>query len=193
MSTIRWIPHPPEGTYHWSWFNYFPCVATFRFYLNCSNQQIHRVYGRATLVGTISSCTRRWMNSSSTPTQTTTCLKSILKVKSLKSGEGKEPDSQQQGGETFLCTVVTNLRSRFSGSAHVQHLQKHPAKYEAAVVDFLKQTMGASEEEEVLEYENKQRNRASSKSKILSKWTSEKAKNYLRLRSCYSDAWVSLF
>jgi len=50
---------------------------------------------------------------------------------------------------------------RFSGSAHVQHLQKHPAKYEAAVVAFLKRTMGASEEEEVLENEHKQSNRAS--------------------------------
>merc|ERR1712216_575394 len=41
--------------------------------------------------------------------------------------------------------------ARFSGSAHVQHLRKHPAKYEAAVVDFLKRTMSTVEEEEVEE------------------------------------------
>ena len=40
---------------------------------------------------------------------------------------------------------------RFLGSAHVQHLRKHPAKYEAAVVDFLKRTMSTIEEEEVEE------------------------------------------
>ena len=40
---------------------------------------------------------------------------------------------------------------RFTGSAHVQHLRKHPAKYEAAVVDFLKRTMSTIEEEEVVE------------------------------------------
>ena len=46
---------------------------------------------------------------------------------------------------------MTKLRPRFSGSAHVQHLRKHPAKYEAAVVDFLKRTMSTVEEEEELE------------------------------------------
>ena len=33
----------------------------------------------------------------------------------------------------------------------MQHLRKHPAKYEAAVVDFLKRTMSTVEEEEVEE------------------------------------------
>lgn len=41
--------------------------------------------------------------------------------------------------------------TRFSGSAHVQHLRKHPKKYEAAVVEFLKRTMSVVEEEEEVE------------------------------------------
>ena len=35
----------------------------------------------------------------------------------------------------------------------MQHLRKHPAKYEAAVVDFLKRTLSTVEEEEQLEEE----------------------------------------
>ena len=43
---------------------------------------------------------------------------------------------------------IHHLQPRFSGSAHVQHLRKHPKKYEAAVVEFLKRTLSVVEEEE---------------------------------------------
>ena len=43
---------------------------------------------------------------------------------------------------------IHHLQLRFSGSAHVQHLRKHPKKYEEAVVEFLKRTMSVVEEEE---------------------------------------------
>jgi len=58
--------------------------------------------------------------------------------------ESEVLEKRRRQGAKFSAT-------RFSGSAHVQHLRKHPAKYEAAVVDFLKRTMSTVEEEEVEE------------------------------------------
>merc|ERR1711971_482618 len=58
--------------------------------------------------------------------------------------ESEVLEKRRREGARFSAT-------RFSGSAHVQHLRKHPAKYEAAVVDFLKRTMSTVEEEEVEE------------------------------------------
>jgi len=60
--------------------------------------------------------------------------------------ESEVLEKRRREGARFSAT-------RFSGSAHVQHLRKHPAKYEAAVVDFLKRTMSTVEEEEELEEE----------------------------------------
>jgi len=60
--------------------------------------------------------------------------------------ESEVLEKRRREGARFSAT-------RFSGSAHVQHLRKHPAKYEAAVVDFLKRTMSTAEEEEELEEE----------------------------------------
>ena len=73
----------------------------------------------------------------------------------MKNAEGRAPNFQQSGGETYIYADFSWISLvfflRFSGSAHVQHLRKHPAKYEAAVVDFLKRTMSTVEEEEVEE------------------------------------------
>jgi len=60
--------------------------------------------------------------------------------------ESEVLEKRRREGARFSAT-------RFSGSAHVQHLRKHPAKYEAAVVDFLKRTMSTIEEEEEVEEE----------------------------------------
>merc|ERR1712108_45356 len=73
--------------------------------------RLFRVCGQATLVGTISSCTRRWPSSSSTPTQTTTSHKSTWKVRCLKSGEGRVPDSQQPGFLGLrMCCICESTR-----------------------------------------------------------------------------------
>ena len=72
----------------------------------------------------------------------------------MKNAEGRVPNFQPPGCETYLYRLfidMITLLPRFPGSAHVQHLRKHPAKYEAAVVDFLKRTMSTVEEEEVEE------------------------------------------
>ena len=68
-----------------------------------------RVCGRVTLVGTISSCTRRWPSSSSTPTQTTTSHKSTWRVRCLKSAEGRVPDSQKPGGLKIVSSNRSSL------------------------------------------------------------------------------------
>ena len=110
--------------------------------------------GQATLVETTSSFTRRWRSSSSTPTPTTTYHKNTSKVRCSKNAEGREPDFQQPGNDVYFQARLKYKKKtfrRFTGSAHVQHLRKHPAKYEAAVVDFLKRTMSTIEEEEVVE------------------------------------------
>ena len=80
-----------------------------------SNRQMCRVYGRVTLVGIISSCTRRWRSCSSTLTPTTIFHKSILRVKCLKNAEGRAPNFQQPGGETYLCRLFLDIISFFSG------------------------------------------------------------------------------
>ena len=115
---------------------------------NCIEHALVRVFGLATSAGTTSSCTRRWRNSSSTPTPTTIFRKSTWKVKCFKGAERREPDFQQQGHPSDIFFDIHHLQPRFSGSAHVQHLRKHPKKYEAAVVEFLKRTMSVVEEEE---------------------------------------------
>ena len=85
----------------------------------------------------------------------------LLQLRLLSSAKvlGKWSASKaQKGGSQIFSNKVTHpipyflgihhLQLRFSGSAHVQHLRKHPKKYEAAVVEFLKRTMSVVEEEE---------------------------------------------
>ena len=126
---------------------YFECTV-FTVLHHCIEHALVRVFGLATSAGTTSSCTRRWRNSSSIPTPTTIFRKITWKVKCFKGAERREPDFQQQGDPSHIFFYIHHLQLRFSGSAHVQHLRKHPKKYEAAVVEFLKRTMSVVEEEE---------------------------------------------
>ena len=93
---------------------YFECTV-FTILHHCIEHALVRVFGLATSAGTTSSCTRRWRSCSSTPTPTTTFHKSTLRVKCLKNAEGRAPNFQQPGGETYLCRLFLDIISFFSG------------------------------------------------------------------------------
>ena len=140
-------PHPANAR-QTTWTQRHPGISSVQSSPYCIEHAPVRVFGLATSAGTTSSCTRRWRNSSSTPTPTTIFRKSTWKVKCFKGAKRREPDFQQQGHPSDIFFDIHHLQPRFSGSAHVQHLRKHPKKYEAAVVEFLKRTMSVVEEVE---------------------------------------------
>ena len=105
-------PHPANAR-QTTWTQRHPGISSVQSSPYCIEHALVRVFGLATSAGTTSSCTRRWRNSSSTPTPTTIFRKSTWKVKCFKGAKRREPDFQQQGDPSHIFLIFTTSNSDF--------------------------------------------------------------------------------